>query len=111
MHGVNRGVTAVRTAQAALRCPLSTVPEDQVRRLFLSKSTHNVRIEVDADDAREAQRFVVGELGRLECVPGEYEPLGERIEIVLTLRAQQPLESPLFYLAPGGIECVLGRDG
>lgn len=91
VEGVDEALAAVGGADRAFGDAGSAVPEYDVAAFFLGKDFYDVFVQVEANDAGEAQGFIVGELGGLEGIPGEDEPFGEGVELGVALGVDELL--------------------
>ena len=94
VNGIDPGAGAIRGAELAFGGAGGAVPKDQVAVLFLGQHTHYVLIKVETHDASEAQGFIERELRRLKGIPGQHEPLGERIELSAARAGSELLHPP-----------------
>ena len=108
VQGIEPGPGAIRWPQGALGGAHTAVPEDDVAGLLFRHPADDLAVHVQAHHPRQAQPFVVGELGGLEGVPGEHEPFGQGVQVGLALQVGQALDPPAFHLAAGGVQGVLG---
>ena len=97
--------------EAAVAVARDAVPEDHVIALHFANLFLYVLIEVEADDASQIESFVRRKARSPECVPGQHEPLGQSVQVMLAFDGGQLLHAPLLHLAARGVERVLGPDG
>jgi hypothetical protein len=110
-------VLCVEHARVARRPELAlgpadlAIPEDDVARFDLAKVIPHLLVEVEGDHPRELEGLVYRKPGGLERIPGQDEPLGKRVKVVLPLDRVELIHPPPFDLATGRVQRVLGTDG